>query len=85
MHICTCFHKLQDEITERAFQAKIRVVESARDEELGKLKRLADLERQRLIAEETKILGFEKALQRNIGCAHTRTKAWGNEYGSGLR
>lgn len=69
----------------RASEAKIEAIGRIRDEELGKLKRLADGERKRLIKEEMRVVGFEKALQRNIGCSHTRTKAWGDKYGSGLR
>lgn len=70
---------------QRAFQSKVAAAEAARDTELARLKRLARIERERLIKEELGIPGFEKALQRDIGCAHIRTKAWGDKYGSGLR
>lgn len=75
----------QDEAIQRAFQNKVAVEEAARDVELARLKQLASIERERLIREELSIPGFEKALQRNVGCAHARTKAWGDKYGSGLR
>lgn len=75
----------QDEAVQRAFENKIASLEAARDEELVRLKQLAGIERERLIREELSIPGFEKALQRNVGCAHARTKAWGDKYGSGLR
>ncbi|CAN0476128.1 unnamed protein product, partial [Laminaria digitata] len=48
-------------------------------------KELARIERERLMQQELGIPGFEKALQRNIGCSHIRTKAWGDKYGLGLR
>lgn len=82
-----CFFRknAQDESHERAYLASVASVEGVRDEEIGRLKRLADEERKRLIKEEVTIRGFEKALQRNVGCSHTRTKAWGDKYGSGLR
>lgn len=69
----------------RAFRAKAKAVEKARDAELARLKRAARVERERLIREELGIPGFDKALQANIGCSHVRTKAWGDKYGSGLR
>lgn len=69
----------------RAFRAKAKAVETARDAELARLKRAARIERERLIREELGIPGFDKALQANIGCSHVRTKAWGDKYGSGLR
>ena len=56
-----------------------------RDAEKARLKQLASIERERLIREELGIPRFEKALKPNIGCSHTRTKAWGDKYGSGLR
>lgn len=70
---------------QRAFRGKIAKVEAERDEELSRQKELARLERERLMQQELSIPGFEKALQRNIGCSHIRTKAWGDKYGSGLR
>lgn len=85
MKICLCLLFIQDENINRTCEVKISAIKRSRDEELGKLKRLADRERKRLIKEEVTIVGFEKALQRNIGCSHTRTKAWGDKYGSGLR
>lgn len=70
---------------QKAFRAKATAAEATRDAELARLKRLAKIERERLIKEELGIPGFNKALQANIGCPHTRTKAWGDKYGSGLR
>lgn len=79
------FRSFQDEALQRAFRGKVARAEAERDEELAKQKELARIERERLMREELGIPGFEKALQRNIGCSHTRTKAWGDKYGSGLR
>lgn len=70
---------------QKAFRAKAAAAEATRDAELARLKRHAKIERERLIKEELGIPGFDKALQANIGCSHTRTKAWGDKYGSGLR
>lgn len=82
----SCVQRItQDEAIQRAFHNKVAVEEAARDVELTRLKQLASIERERLIREELIIPGFEKALQRNVGCAHARTKAWGDKYGSGLR
>lgn len=75
----------QDEGVQRVFRAKAAAVETARDVELARLKKMARVERERLIKEELGIPEFEKALQANIGCSHVRTKAWGDKYGSGLR
>lgn len=80
-HVCD----FQDQALSRAFASKVAAAEEVRDAELSRLKGLARVERERLIKEELGIPGFEKALQRNIGCSHTRTKAWGDKYGSGLR
>lgn len=56
-----------------------------RDAEIARLKQLAEIERERLIREELGIPHFEKVFQRDLGCLHPQTKAWGNKYGSGLR
>lgn len=76
---------MQDEGLHRAFQAKSEVAESTRNAEIARLKRHAKIERERLVKEELGIPDFDRALQANIGCSHTRTKAWGDKYGSGLR
>eukprot|EP00752_Nemacystus_decipiens_P010357 g9227.t1 len=75
----------EDEGLQKVFRAKTAAAEATRDAELARLKRLAKIERDRLIKEELGIPGFDKALQANIGCSHARTKAWGDKYGSGLR
>ena len=75
----------QNERLQSVFREKTVALESARDAELARLKRLAKIERDRLIKEELGIPNFGRALQANIGCSHTRTKAWGDKYGSGLR
>lgn len=68
-----------------AFRAKVASAEAQRDEELEEAKRIAELERERLIREELMIPSFEKVLQQSTGCSHAQTKAWGDKYGSGLR
>lgn len=75
----------QDEGLQRAFRAKTEAAESTLNAEIARLKRLARIERERLVKEELGIPNFDRALQANIGCSHTRTKAWGDKYGSGLR
>lgn len=75
----------QNERLQNVFREKTVALETARDAELARLKRLAKIERDRLIKEELSIPNFGRALQANIGCSHTRTKAWGDKYGSGLR
>ncbi|CAM9615269.1 unnamed protein product, partial [Choristocarpus tenellus] len=41
--------------------------------------------REKLIRESLSIPNFERVLQSSISCQHSKRKAWGSKYGSGIR
>ncbi|CAM9204617.1 unnamed protein product, partial [Discosporangium mesarthrocarpum] len=75
----------QDKNLERVYQEKMSIIDQECNAALAQLKQQADEDREKLIHERLAIPNFHLALQKGLSCPHSKTKAWGDKYGSGLR